>query len=132
MLQAEKEKLNPAFEALRNINVYEKPYQLFLKGYHEMLEEHDAYLKANDTLKTLGYETPEQINTLEKVKSDIESQQFANDVEIRNLKKDIQTCNLAMELNGHIEEKMHRLEELNMHDSIKKHETKDVLRHLER
>jgi len=115
-LLVEKEKKNPAFAALRKIKVLEKPHQLYLDGYHEMQEEHDTYLEVSDMLKALGYEAPEKIEPLEQIKSDIEDRLSANDAKIRELRKEIRSCNTALELNTHIEEKMQGLEELDNGD----------------
>ncbi len=111
-LHTEKEKHKPAFDALKKIKMLEKPYQLYLGGYHEMEEERDAYLVALDTLKTIGYVTAVQVGELSKIKSSVENRLSANDAEIRELRKEIRSCNTALELNNHIEEKMQGLEKI--------------------
>ena len=129
-LLIEKKEHNPVFDALRKIKVLEKPHQLYLNGYHEMQEEHDTYLKACDTLKSLGYETPEKIESLEKIKSNIEDGLSTKDVGIRELRKEIRLCNTALELNSHIEEKMQVFEELDKGEEQKRVTAKEVARNL--
>ncbi|MCD6322084.1 MAG: relaxase/mobilization nuclease domain-containing protein, partial [Clostridiales bacterium] len=82
-LQAEKEKNKPAFEALRIIKVFEKPYQMYLDGYHEMQDEHDSYVKAFTILNFLGYISHVEIESLEKIKSSTEEQISVNDGKIQ-------------------------------------------------
>jgi hypothetical protein len=129
-LLVEKEKYNPAFDALRKIKVLEKPHRLYLDGYHEMQEEHDTYLKVWDMLKALGYETPEKIESLEQIKSNIEDRLFANEAGTRELRKEIRSSNTALELNDHIEEKMKGLEELDKGDAHRGMTAKDMARNL--
>ena len=110
-LQAGKEKYKPAFDMLRNVRVLEKPYRMYLDGYHEMQDEHDTYLKSVNTLKETGYAAPEKIESLEKIKSSIEDRLSAIDEKIRSFRKEIRSCNTALELNNHIQKKTQELEE---------------------
>ena len=129
-LQAEKEKYKPAFDKLRKIKVLEKPYRLYLDGYYEMQEERDAYLVALDTLKKFGYVTSVQVGELSIIKSSVEDRLSANDAEIRELRKEICSCNAALELNNHIEEKRQGLDEANKSDNPKIMTAKDMARNL--
>jgi len=127
-LQIEKEKHNPAFDALRKIKVLEKPYQLFLNGYYEMQDEHDTYLKAADKLKSWGYTNPYKLKSLEQSKSNIKDCLLKNEFEIKELKKDIRFCNTALELNNHIEKKMQGLKKLDRDDNQNRRATKEMAR----
>ncbi len=129
-LQAEKEKHNPAYNALRKIKMLNKPHQLYLNGYHEMQDEHDAYLKARNMLKTLGYETPAQIESLEQIKSSVEDRLSTTELKIRDIRKEIRFCNTALELNNHIEMKMQGLKKLDRDDNQKRLTGKEMARNL--
>lgn len=129
-LQTEKEEYNPAFDALRKIKLLEKPHQLYLNGYHEMQEEHDSYIITQNKIDSLGYETPNQIEDLEKIKSNLEDKLFANDYKIRGLRKDIRSCKTALELNSHIEKKMHGLKALYRENDNKELSAKEMARNL--
>ena len=129
-LHAEKEKHKPAFDALKKIKMFEKPYQLYLNGYHEMEEEHDMYLRALETLETLGYITPEQEEKMEQIKSNIEDQLSANDSETRGLRKEIRSCNIALELNNHIEGRLQVLDQVNMGDDQKRMAAQEMAQNL--
>ena len=95
-----------------------------------MEEERDAYLVALDTLKTIGYVTAVQVGELSKIKSSVENRLSANDAEIRELRKEIRSCNTALELNNHIEEKMQVLDEANKSDNHEIMTAKDMARNL--
>ena len=129
-LQAEKEEYVPAFNALKKNKMLEKPYQLYLKGYNEMQEEHDAYLKTHEMLEKLGYATPEKIKSLEQIKSNIEDRLLTNDLKIRVLRKDIRSCNAALELNQHIKAKMQGLKKIEKANEPKRLTAKEMARNL--
>lgn len=129
-LQAEKEEYNPAFNALRKIKLLEKPHQLYLNGYHEMQEEHNSYIIAQNKIESLGYETPEQIENLKKIKSNIEDKLSANDTKIRGLRKDIRSCKTALEFNNHIEQKMQGLKALDRDNDNQELSAKEMARNL--
>jgi hypothetical protein len=108
-LRDEKEKNKLAFSSLAELRIYEKPYKLFVDGYYEMQDEHDKYVNAINTLKSIGYETMEKISVLENNKSNIEDLLAKNGDKIRKIRKEIRSCNTALELNSHIEKKLPEL-----------------------
>lgn len=129
-IQTEKEEYKFAFGALRNIRILGKPHRLYLKGYHEMQEEHDTYLKETNVLKAMGYKTPEKIESLEKFKSNIEDRLSTNDLNIRVLRKDIRSCNTALKLNQHIKVKMQGLKKIEKANEPKRLTAKEMARNL--
>ena len=95
-----------------------------------MQGEHDAYLKASDMLKTMGYETPNKIKSLEQIKSNFEDCLSINNVETRYIRKEIRFCNTALELNNHIEKKIRGLDEIGKCDEQKRMTAKELARNL--
>ena len=129
-LLAQKEKYSSEFDALRIIKVFEKPFFMYLEGFYEMQYEHDVYKKASEELNDLGYSHPKYIEALEKVKSSIEDKLSTNDDKIQRSRKDIRSCNTALELNNHIEKKNQELEELKNTDERNKLTTKEMAKNL--
>ena len=129
-LLAEKEEYDAEFDALRIINVYEKPFFMYQEGFHEMKDEHDIYMKACDELSDRGYSHPKHIEALEKIKSSIEDRLSVDDEKIRCFRKDIRSCNTALELNNHIEEKTQELKDMEMDEKKNRMTVEDIAKNL--
>ena len=89
----------------------EKPYRLFLDGYTEMKKEHNDYLEALEVLKSAGYKTEQQLNELEKEKSDITEIIARNANHIRHFRYEIRMCSNALAENEQIEKKIRQVEQ---------------------
>lgn len=46
-----------AFTALKHIHQFRKPYEMYLKGYENMKDEYDKYIKAEQYIQKKGYTT---------------------------------------------------------------------------
>ncbi len=129
-LQSDKDKYRPAFDLLKKIKMFEKPYRLYLDGYFKMQDEYDTYLKSLIELNDMGYTSPNTIESLEEIKSSIKDRLSANDEEIRSFRKEIRLCNTALELNNHIEKKTLELEKQDNSDKQLKLNAKEMARNL--
>lgn len=129
-LLAEKENYKSAFDALRKLKVFEKPYQMYQDDFHEMQDEHDTYLKSLAELNDIRYTSPKEIRSLEEIKSSIENRLSANDGRIRSYRKEIRICNTALELNNHIKKKNLEIKELDNCDKQTKLTTKEMAKNL--
>ena len=121
-ISSKKEKL---YKALTIVRMLEKPHQLFLEGYKEMKKEHNEYLGALEVLNSTGYKTEQQLNELEKEKSDITEIIARNANHIRHFRYEIRMCNNALAENEQIEKKIRQVEqqrEVTKHREEKQHE----------
>ncbi len=107
--KAKAKKKEKIYSALVTVRMLEKPHHLFLEGYRAMEQEHTAYLKARDNLKEAGYKTVEQIDELEKEKSEISEIVSKTGNDIRHFRYEIRMCNNALAANVDIEKRLHDL-----------------------
>ena len=108
--KAVSKKKTKVYKALATVRKNEKPHLLYLDGYTGMKEEHDEYLSALQILKSAGYKTDEQLNELEKEKSEITEIIARNANHIRHYRYEIRMCDNALTDNKHIEKKLHELQ----------------------
>ena len=103
-------KKTKVYKALATVRKNEKPHLLYLDGYTGMKEEHDEYLSALQILKSAGYKTDEQLNKLEKEKSEIAEIIARNANHIRHYRYEIRMCDNALADNRHMKKKLHELQ----------------------
>lgn len=93
------------FEALSKKAKYEKAYDLFQQGFHQMEEEHDTYQSAVNVLAENGYETVDAIQLLCHEKASIYDQISDIKRHIHSLKQDLKTCTQIQTSMKHIQQK---------------------------
>lgn len=108
------------FNAVIDLKKYKRAYEMYQDGYKMMKAEHDKYLKAVKTLKESGYETDEQVETLTKKQSNIESKMANFTSDIRHFRYEIKMCNKALKLNEDIEQKKTGVERLEQNEKRRK------------
>ncbi len=71
------------YNAIADIERFEKPYELYKQGYSMMENEYNSYLKAQKILIDSGFTTAEDIEALRNEKANVYEQRA-------EIKKDIQ------------------------------------------